>query len=669
MASGHRAFRCEALAGHVHCGKVFATLRAMRNACVVMLSLCASALLRGAAEERGNDWRPMYTIMEPVCQITDWNQTGPLNTYVEVGKGYVCGCDPLAWGQILTYHALNNGYPARGWEPEPYTGEVHLGPETVFRTTMEGPYDWVAIRDKTTWTDEAGETVSPVGRLMWDLGTMGGTQYGADLGTAGTIWPRFARDYFHYAGVGYAYDTPRVNAVMQAYWPEMLRRILRTSLQVGAPLGTGIAAHMIVTDGWGVDADGTEWFHVDYGWGSASGKWWNLDKFVEMAMIVHPLVHPNDLGAVVVGRVADAAGEGIAGAEVSLYDGSGAFLRKVTTDLFGCYRFTSLPRVDVSRLDDPSALSTETYAVTVAAAGYLSARQEVALEGFIDRDLRIEKHNAWEEAHGKDNPVFYPHAYGGAVADVTLERDSGIAPATEVLFVAPDGVGDGTSWAAAAPLTQETLNATEARGVREVRVAQGEYRFSSELKIPKALTVRGGYHPASGLCDPLAAPTVLRWEASQIMPTNYVELGAEAVLEGCRLSGETTWANSVVRGAGANAVVRGCILSGSPIKAAEGVRLETSIVLNAGMQLEDVEVFHCTFVGDLPKDKGGADLGGNRLNAATDALRPRVAMPCAGDHVCPTAGLDGRPLCGNVGALAPDLFGLPSANSYRLRLR
>ncbi len=630
------------------------------KAMVLLLGLLFGVTaLWGEPKEHGNDWRPTFTVMEPVCQATDWNQ----DMSTSPDGQYFCGCDPLAWGQVLTYHALSTGFPAPTWEPTVTEGEVTLSGNAVVRKTKPGPYDWLAIRDKEKGTGTE-EPSSPVKRLMWDIGAISGTAYYPG-GAAGTAAHRIIPEYFPYAGVGNRYGKPIVGgSEVPPYWRGMLRRLLRTSLQARAPLVTSISRHAIVTDGWGVDADGEEWFHVDYGWGSASGRWWNLDKAYETIEGVHALVHPNDLGAVISGRVATASAAPVVGARVTLRNRDGRTLRTAVTDAFGGYAFLALPRVDVAALSAPDAQPTEAYAVLVEAEGYAEGQRTVEVQGFVDDGVRQKKQDAWESEHGKDDPIFYPHAYGGAVADFVL------SPVVEVLYAAPGGTGDGASWATAAPLAQATLDAAKAQGVREVRVAEGDYVFQTTLTLPEGLTMSGGWHIASGLCDPLGAPSVLRWEMGRITPTNFVSLGAGAVLEGFRLTGETAWSNSVVFGAGPTSVVRRCLLSGTPAKAAERVRLETSAVLNAAMGLEAVEVLHCTFAGVLPEDKEGQDLGGNRVRVeGRRELRPSMAVPCAAGHACPAGGLDGRPLCGNEGALAPDLFGLPTGYGYRLRLR
>ena len=406
----------------------FSKLKVMRKGytwifLVLMLGIGRIAF----AGEYGNSWRPDYTVIEPVCQATDWNQTGALNTYVAQGKGYVCGCDPLAWGQILTYHALNHNFPAPDWEPTPVKATVWLKSGTSNtpeeRTTMSGKYDWEKIRDQVEEKDANGEVFSHAGRLMWDLGVIGKTQYGGDSGSAGTAWPEFARDYFKYENVGYIYSAPVINEnELLPYWREMLRTFLRTSLQAGAPLATMIKGHMIVADGFGVDYQGKEWFHVDYGWGNSEGKWWDMETAVKTIVAIYPNVYPTKLGSIIAGRVANVFNEPISGATVTLTQKDGTPVQTATTDATGTFCFTNLPlnSADALKAED---LESTAYLLTCSADGYFGQTKEVYTHPFIDNDLRGKKHDACENQLGKDelgDNFFFPHSSGNTLQDFTL---------------------------------------------------------------------------------------------------------------------------------------------------------------------------------------------------------------------------------------------------------
>ncbi len=407
----------------------FSKLKVMRKGyawifLVLMLGIGRIAF----AGEYGNSWRPKYTVIEPVCQATDWNQTGALNTYVALGKGYVCGCDPLAWGQILTYHALNHNFPAPDWEPTPYTADVYCyfnGNNTKeTRTTMSGKYDWEKIRDKIEEKDAKGEVFSHAGRLMWDLGVLGRTQYGITSGSAGTVKLEDIRDYFQYKNMGYIYTAPKPGGKLLSYWQEMLRTFLRTSLQAGAPLATMISGHMIVADGFGFDNDGKEWFHVDYGWGNSSGRWWDLETAVKTIETIYPNVYPTKLDSIIAGRITNTFHEPLEGATVTLTLPDGTLVNSATTDATGTFCFTNLPlnSADALKAED---LESTAYLLTCSADGYFGQTKEVYTHPFIDNELRNTKHNACENELGKDelgDNFFFPHSSGNTLQDFTLTK-------------------------------------------------------------------------------------------------------------------------------------------------------------------------------------------------------------------------------------------------------
>ena len=649
----------------------------MKRIASLFLLLLAAPL---PAAQQNNAWRPVHTIMEPVCQATDWNQTDALNAYVGASEfeykgqtykgipGSPCGCDPLAWGQIVTYHALNHGAPSATWEPPAITDPyVQYNGARVERTPLTGPFDWAAVRDKHVLEEDI-----PVARLMWNLGILGHTEYRADGGAAGSVRKEFIK-YFGFAE-GYCYTKPRPGGVVADYWEDMLHRILRVSLQVGAPLGTGIyidtLGHMAVTDGWGVDENGTEWFHVDRGWWNAQGLWWDLPTVnQEMEREIYPNVFPTSLGSVIVGRVSDAKHAPIANAKVSLTAEDGT-VWTTRTDANGCYVFKNLPLVPVWQDEaktlpyDPAELPVDVYTIAVEGAGYLAAQpQTVEIGSYIDDDLVVLLQNAWEstqkggsKADGKGGGVVYPLSYGGAVADFVLE------PTPKTVISTPNGLNDLSQYAG-----------------QTVYVATGTYALTEPLDVPAGTTLIGGYNPATGVVDPLATPTRLEMAISTLGSQGIV-LGKGAELNGFALVGNKSVPVIVQAADGAGKpTVRNCVFVSQPTwgqseiaTVAQNVSLTTCLFFGiTGARLDNCTAMHCTFVGALPTDTTNG--GGNLVIATNGTKRPTEPNYCAADHECPAYGLDGRPLGGHLGALAPDSFDFPpetlKALGYRLRLK
>lgn len=634
------------------------------------LKLClmgSAALVAAVAMAATQDytWRPAWTAIEPLCAATDWNQEGALNAYVgydatgTIWQNNACGCDPLAWGQVVTYHALNHGFPAAGWEPTPVTGRVYFGTNDqtgTERTTMSGPYDWEAIRIKDWKKDTEGKTLScPVGRLMWDLGVLGASRYGYNTNT--TIWPHVCT-YFGYASAGYRFSEPYIGSERQPYWEAMLCTLLRTSLQAGAPVVTSIregAGHMVVTDGYGFDASGKVWFHVDRGYGTTSGRWWDMEEMLKMVNTVYTFASPTDLGGVISGRVTTPTGAPLAGATLVLSNGTDA--RVTTTDATGAYCFSGL-----TPLSDEGVTAEElprmSYTVTVLAESCETATQCVTLAPYIDDDRRSEKQDAAEEALGKDVLYTFPLVIGSAVADFTM---------TPRRFFAPGATGSGRSWADPAALTAEAVAA--AAGC-ELFLAKGAYAFTEALTLPAGSTLSGGYDPATGLADPLATPSVFNFTSTAWLDA-YITLAEGSRLCGVTLQGSAE-ANYVIHAEGtlsAKPELFGITFS-NDFKAdnmAENVALTCcTFACDTGKPTFDSCAFlHCSFAWDEYEDKGAIDLGGNRVGVTSGDWRPEGALPCPEDketHNCPRLGLDGRPLNQTQGALAP-------AGGYTLSLQ
>lgn len=623
----------------------------------------------GMAAERSD--APDFEIVAPRCAATDWDQAAELNAYV--GKkdlsGYVdgavrsgfagafCGCDPLAWGQVLVYHALNHGVPAQGWEPTLFEGSVGYGSENVPRASWPGKYDWVAVRDKKTLDAADGLKDIPVARLMWNLGLLGKVDYQSALGAAGRITVEDFKAYCGFAD-GAKYSTDRRNNAVVPYWPDLMRRFLRVGAQVEAPTVLQISGHMIVVDGWGVDADGKEWFHVDKGYGSASGRWWDLDKLVDESRVSYPNVFPTDLGGVIVGRVATDGAVPVPDATVTLSTADGKIKDTATTDANGCYAFTGLPKPSADAVDDPAVPYPEDhYTLTVQAEGYADApAQTVTVESHVDDPTREAKQAVWDEAHKDDKPgegkaAFFELAYAGAVADFALTPNA--------IFVTAEGGGDGRSWETAASLRDALARAD---AVHPIHLAAGDYALDETLEIPVGLTLQGGYAPATGARDPLNRPTRLIFAGGA-----HFVIGSDATLDGLWLEGAESASSLVTSsgtGEGMMPTLRGCVLQGGKDgKAASFCVLVCCLFPDTNATLQGCERTHCTFAGTLPMDAWYLDFGGHRAEVGT-AWRPNAEDRCDGQgHTCPETGLDGRPLGGLRGALGP------SRPGYRLRFR
>ena len=570
---------------------------------------------------------PAHIVVSPLCYRTvAWNQEGALNAYVHLGMNYPCGCDMLAWGQIVTYHGLVTKFPATDWKPKPTEGKVYLydygnnfiGAET--RTTLPGEYPW----------EDICKQGAGVSRLMRDLGTLGNTVY-RPTGTAGTLGNTGVAKYFGYKGVGYKMTLNYSEGKLaQADFQQMIVASIRASLQAGAPVAVAInlanrkGPHAIVCDGFGFAEDGTEVYHFHYGWGSESGRWYKASFFSEFGdesadqfLAAYFNTHPQDLKGVLAGRVVR-DGKPMADVTVQLSDE-----QSVQTDAAGAYVFTGL-----------SMDSTYTVSVTV---GNESATQTFTTEKeFVDDDLRVIRQTEWEDLNGKDG-TYIPLTTGNVIADFAF--------AAPKLYVTATGKGNGQSWESAAPLTNDVLKDIPAG--TEVHVASGDYLAVDVLSVPDGVKLMGGFNPTTGARNVYGTPTTLSLKED----TNNAylfDLNATAVVDGFVLENNNTRSQSTIRGG----TVKNCIFTGNVEHFATGATLQCCIMRNKSATQATCSLIHCTFYGEIPAGKeGGGTVAGCLGWVKSDVPDASNIGGCKCGY-CPEEGLNGRALENTPGAMS-----------------
>lgn len=591
--------------------------------------------LMGAAVVMGSAWAatPSVVVVEPLCKATEaFNQTGALNDNIHMGKGYPCGCDPLAWGQVLTYHGLVRDFPKKDATLVKQTYEVYLCNadgslwKAEMRTTSGASYDWANVRDQ-------GVDVS---RLMYDLGVLGHTFYRPGM-TSGTVHRDEVAKVFGYKGKGWQYTLPYYNTgsamEVQPGWQDLIVQQLRASLHAGAPMVVSLmnsaGGHAVVCDGYGYAADGTLLFHFHYGWGKGSDQWkpatwWanpTLPPGGDVFMSVNLNVHPEDLGCVVAGRVTK-GGAPIVGAQVVLQNGASC-----KTDATGSYCFTGLQE-------------STTYTLTVKADGHAPMTKQIQTDRFLDDALRQLAQDAWEKEHGKENRYRVPLAGGNVIADIALE----VAP----FYIAPNGTGDGSSWEKAAALTNATLRS--AVSGQTVCVASGNYTVKEIITVPAGVTLMGGYNPTTGVRNVYGSPSIITMGtgAYGYPPSKIFEITSTAIVDGFVLENSQAWSNSTIDGG----TVKNCIFTGSYAKIAQGATLQCCIVRNSSATQEECSLIHCTFAGEIPAGKEGEGIvAGCLAKAATDFPAATLIGTCTCGQ-CPETALNGRALDKTPGALA-----------------
>ena len=185
---------------------------------------------------------PTHADISPLIK-TQWNQNTPYNNNCPVESGVNCptGCVATATAQIMYYHK---------W------------PET---------FNWDAM--KTSYTSEdAGDAVEAVAKLMADVGEKVYMQYGAESSSANDM------DACEALRIRYGYSENTNYIERSCYtakgWDEVIYNELAANRPVfygglSASSGQGIVGHAFILDGYQAK-DGVGYFHVNWGWGGSS---------------------------------------------------------------------------------------------------------------------------------------------------------------------------------------------------------------------------------------------------------------------------------------------------------------------------------------------------------------------------------------------------------------
>ena len=592
--------------------------------------------LIGMAAWMGSAWAttPSVVVVEPLCKATEaWNQAGALNANIHMDKGYPCGCDPLAWGQVLTHHGLVHDFPKQDAALPKVTRDVYLynGDGSLWkvetRTTSGKSFSWADTRDQK----------EDVSRLMYDLGVLGNTAYRPG-GTSGTVQRADVASVFGYKGKGWCYTLPYYNnptkqeMEVQPGWQELIVQQVRASLHAGAPMVVSLhmaaGGHAVVCDGYGYADDGSLLFHFHYGWGKGSdtwkpASWWanpTMPTGGDRFMVVNVNVHPEDLGCVVAGRVT-VGGKAVESARVTLKEGVSC-----TTDATGSYTFTGLPE-------------NTAFTLTVTAEGHEEVQKQVRTGRFVDDMLRGQAQDKWEEEQGKETFHWVPLEGGNVIADIALTVPN--------RYVTPNGTGDGSSWETAASLTQAFLD-KHSKGTK-VFAAAGNYIVKEILRVPAGVTLMGGYNPTTGFRNVYGSPSmiILHAGADGKKPSYIFELPPTALVDGFVLENNLSDVGATINGG----TVKNCIFTGSFEVVAQNATLRCCIMRNAYATQEKCSLIHCTFYGDVPTGKGGGSAFGNREKAKADFPDASLVGTCTCGQ-CPSTALNGRSLNKTPGALA-----------------
>jgi hypothetical protein len=284
--------------------------------------------------------------VSPLLQST-WSQSTVGSKYCYnyyTPNHYVCGCVATALAQVLRFFALPTvavGTPSFTIlvDGEPQTAQLRGG------DGVGGPYDWanMVLSPHSSITDVQCQAI---GALTYDAGVAVHMQY--TLSSSGAYSQYVATALtgpFGYSnakfGTNYNYSLPSAK----------LLSMINPNLDAGFPAILGIssssAGHEIAVDGYGYNSS-TLYHHLNLGWAGTADAWYNLPtidtghyNFTAVPECTYN-IFPQGGGEIISGRVLDAGGNPIIGAQVTaVRTGGGSY--NATSNNQGIYALAKIP--------------------------------------------------------------------------------------------------------------------------------------------------------------------------------------------------------------------------------------------------------------------------------------------------------------------------------------
>ena len=252
----------------------------MRNIFICIFTLTYAAIAATA---------PSDVRVAPLLS-TEWGQTTEpvsgascFNYYTPDSSGYPpttpgsttnypSGCVATAMAQLMNYHQWAVTMYPFNTKFTIYADGTAYTNVTLMGGTLSGNYDWTLMQSISTNTSARQE----VGRLLHDLGAVLSMQYYSWVNWgSGTDF-----DNIDYTFNGFSYSNAITlegnmlvggSLVASSISPVLAEPAITTNLDAGLPVLIGIndnalqSGHVLVIDGYGVDASGTTWFHWNFG--------------------------------------------------------------------------------------------------------------------------------------------------------------------------------------------------------------------------------------------------------------------------------------------------------------------------------------------------------------------------------------------------------------------
>ncbi len=220
-------------------------------------------VLKGSSDTRD-------TIVGPLLSVR-WHQWEPFNTYCPPGTPV--GCVATAFAQVMQYWS----WPDEGVGSSGYWWDGDGGPSQYLTAEYWDSYDWNNMADYCPYP--ACSTVaqdSAVAELNYEVAVAFEMDFGAD--GSGLTWSEILNvampamvNHFLYKST---WDPEYRNG---GHTSQTWFNMIQAEIDAGRPIPYGIWGHMIVCDGWKIDDDELNYYHMNYGWNSGENAWYRVD--------------------------------------------------------------------------------------------------------------------------------------------------------------------------------------------------------------------------------------------------------------------------------------------------------------------------------------------------------------------------------------------------------
>lgn len=223
----------------------------------------ADRVLKGASDSRD-------TVVGPLLSV-HWHQYEPFNTYCPTGTPV--GCVATAFAQVMQYW----NWPDEGVGSSGYWWDGDGGGSEYLTSEYWDSYDWDNIPNYCPYP--ACSTVaqdSAVAELNYEVAVAFEMDFGAD--GSGLTWSEILNvampamvDNFLYKST---WDPEYRNG---GYTAQTWFNMIQSEIDLGRPMPYGIWGHMIVCDGWKIDNENFNYYHMNYGWDTGDNAWYRVD--------------------------------------------------------------------------------------------------------------------------------------------------------------------------------------------------------------------------------------------------------------------------------------------------------------------------------------------------------------------------------------------------------